>query len=119
MTRSALAFTGILIPTGTRLDLGNYGSVRRVTDADLRYAPGELRLRLGGAADERGTTPYITLADDIVLEYRYPYCPWLPGATHDTSSGLSEFLRQLTLIKSSSVFVDGTYVKVNGAWRYV
>jgi hypothetical protein len=81
-----LAFTGILLPPDAFLDLGADGMVRSVTEADRRYAPGELRQRLGGAADADGTRPYISYDGDVLLEYPYPYRAWVPRLGADVTA---------------------------------
>lgn len=66
-----LAFAGVLLPPGTRFDIGN-GTVRSVTDADRQFVPESLKGQLAGA-DLSGVTTTINYDGDVLLEYKFPY----------------------------------------------
>jgi hypothetical protein len=66
-----LAFAGILLPDGSRLQLRD-GLVRPVTEADRRLVPEELKGQLSGT-DSEGRSTTINYDGDVILEYELPY----------------------------------------------
>jgi Apea-like HEPN len=66
-----LAFTGILLPSDSRLELRD-GVVRPVTEADRRIAPDPLKGQLSGT-DASGKSTTINYDGDVILEYKFPY----------------------------------------------
>jgi hypothetical protein len=81
-----VAFAGVHLAPGTKLDLGQDGVVRSASEEDRRHAPASVRQQLQGAADAEGNRVTINYDGDVLLEYPYPYKAWIPRPSDDVSS---------------------------------
>jgi hypothetical protein len=70
-TTGRIAFTGILLPPGTELELKN-GSVRTATEGDRRLAPPSLKEQVSGT-DASGMSTTVNYDGDVVLEIKIPF----------------------------------------------
>lgn len=69
-----VAFTGVLLPTESSLDIQGPvpGTIRSATDADRNLAPPSLSGTVQGS-DEDGALTTINYGGDVIFEYKFPY----------------------------------------------